>query len=152
MKKEIGKIAITASILAFLDQITKHFAIKNLETPNRIIKGFFELEYTENTGMAFGLPMPYYILLFGGIILLGVILYLASKEFNLKIFTAWFSVALIAGGAIGNIIDRIVNGFVVDFIAIWKWPNFNLADLFITTGILLLIIFYAKIKNDERKN
>lgn len=150
MKTHIGRILIIASLLAFLDQLSKYFVIKYLAVPYHIIDNFLFLEYSENRGIAFGLPMPYYFSIFGGVLLMGVILYMATKELNLKLFLGRFAVALIIGGAIGNIIDRIVNGFVVDFIGIWKWPNFNLADSFITVGVLLIIVFYGKIKTDER--
>ncbi len=142
---------ILASIFALIDQISKYIAVKHLETPVSLIGEIFMLEYTENPGMAFGLPMPYWILLFGSIFLLILIIFIAKKELDLSKFPARFSVALIVGGALGNIIDRIVNGYVVDFIKIWRWPNFNVADIFITVGILLIIIFYARIRGDEQR-
>lgn len=146
-----GQMLILASVLALIDQITKYIAVKYLETPVSLIGEIFMFEYTENPGMAFGLPMPYWILLPGSIFLLILIIFIAKKELDLSKFPARFSVALIVGGALGNIIDRIVNGYVIDFIKIWRWPNFNVADIFITVGILLIIIFYARIKNDEQR-
>ena len=151
MKKMFGQILILASVLALADQTTKWVAVRHLETPVSLVGDIFMLEYTENTGMAFGLPMPYGILLFGSIFLLILIGFIAKKELDLRKLTARLAVALVMGGALGNIIDRIVNGYVIDFIKIWKWPNFNVADIFITAGILLIIIFYAKIRNDEQR-
>lgn len=152
MKKQMGKVLIMASIFALIDQFTKWLAVKHLESPIRIIWDFFMLEYAENKGMAFGIPLHSGVLLAISVFLLAVIIYIANRELKLDVFLSRFCAALIIGGALGNIIDRIVNGYVVDFIKIWKWPNFNLADVFIVVGILLTIIFYGKIVNDERKN
>ena len=52
---------------------------------------------------------------------------------------------LVAGGALGNLFDRVMHGYVIDYIAIWKWPVFNLADAAIFVGAVLLVIFYDKI-------
>jgi signal peptidase II len=149
MKEKIGEIAIMAAFLALLDQISKALIVKYLDAPYGIINGILQFEYAENTGMAFGISMPYPVLIVASVILLAILPYVWSKEFDVRRPMARITIALILGGALGNIIDRIINGYVVDFIAIWKWPNFNLADLFITIGILLTIIFYAKIKHDE---
>lgn len=152
MKEKIGEIAIIAAFLALLDQISKVLIVKYLDAPYGIINGILQIEYAENTGMAFGISMPYPVLIVASIILLAVLPYVWAKEFDIRRPMARITIAFILGGAMGNMIDRIVNGYVVDFIAIWKWPNFNLADVFIIVGILLTIIFYAKMKNDERKN
>jgi len=140
MKKYLGHVLILASFFAFLDQISKYFVLKYLNSPQ------FLLEYSENMGIAFGIPMPKIFLTFGSLLLVFVIIYFNFKELYMKKPLSRIALSLIVGGAIGNIIDRFTHGFVVDFIAIWKWPNFNLADSFITVGILLIIVFYAKIK------
>ena len=146
MKKTLGKILIGASILAFLDQFTKYLIQKNLSETYYIFGDFFRLEYSENFGVAFGFPIPFFLLVGLNIILIAAIIFFAAKELNLKNPMAKISISLILGGAIGNLIDRFANGFVVDFIGVYKWPNFNLADIFITVGVLLLLVFYAKIK------
>ena len=152
MKKMMGQTLILASILAFIDQLTKNLAVKHLDSPIKIIGEFFILEYAENKGMAFGISMPPKILLILSLALFVFIIYLAARELNLNLFLSRLCAALVIGGALGNIIDRIVNGYVVDFIKIWKWPNFNFADVFIVAGILLTIVFYAKVIGDERKS
>lgn len=152
MKKMMGKILILASIFAFIDQFTKSLAVKHLDTPKSLIGDFFMLEYAENEGMAFGIQVPPFLILTLSILLLALIIYLALRELNLNFWLTRMCVALVIGGALGNIIDRVVNGYVVDFIKIWKWPNFNFADIFIVVGILLTVIFYAKVVSNERKN
>lgn len=156
MKKHFSQILILAAFLALLDQISKWLIIKYVATPYVLIEGILELQYTQNTGIAFGIPIPYYILIALTILLIFFIIYFAKKELNLNAIISRIGTAFIIGGALGNLIDRLSNGYVIDFISVWKWPNFNLADSLITIGILLLIIFYGKIKklnkiHDRRK-
>jgi len=131
MKKSL----ILAAALILLDQLTKYMAaIYSFET------------YSENTGVAFGLPVPYILLIIINIALVVVILGWAHKDLKTKNPIAQSAIALIIAGGLGNLIDRITQGYVVDFISIWIWPTFNFADIYIVVGILLLIIFYAKIR------
>ncbi len=146
MKKYIGKVLILASILAFFDQLSKSFVVKNLTEDLTILKDFFVLQYSENQGIAFGLPVPKTLLICLNIILIFVILYYSFTELDIKKRLSTIAPALVIGGGLGNLIDRIANGYVVDFISIWKWPNFNLADVFICSGVLVLLAFYGKIK------
>jgi signal peptidase II len=125
---------LALSILAIiLDQASKFWVVENFT-------------YTRNPGIAFGLPITGTTVIVLNLILLAVLAHLACKEINLKKPLAQVASALILGGAIGNIIDRFHYGYVVDFISIGFWPNFNLADAFITTGVLLLLVFYGRIK------
>lgn len=146
MKKYIGKVLILASILAFFDQLSKSFVVKNLTEDLTVLKDFFVLQYSENQGIAFGLPVPKTLLICLNIILIFVILYYSFTELDIKKRLSTIAPALVIGGGLGNLIDRIANGYVVDFISIWKWPNFNLADVFICSGVLVLLAFYGKIK------
>lgn len=156
MRKHFRQILILAAFLALLDQISKWLIIKYLATPYILIGNILKLEYSQNTGIAFGIPIPYYILIALTILLIFFIIYFARNEINLNAIISRIGTAFIIGGALGNLIDRLTNGYVIDFISVWKWPNFNLADSLITIGILLLIIFYGKIKklkkiDDRRK-
>lgn len=152
MKKRIFTISGGIVLLIFLDQFSKYLAQKYLTNAYSIISNFFELEYSQNTGIAFGIDVPYLILIILGFILIAVVIYVFVKEFKLEEKISQLAMMLIIGGAIGNLIDRFLRGFVVDFIAIWKWPNFNLADIYISTGILLMIIFYGKIRKVNKKH
>lgn len=146
MKKSLGLILIFSSFLGLLDQISKYLIVKYLKTPLQIINNFFKLEYSENTGIAFGIPIPHFAILVLNLFLICFVIYFAFKELNLSLKATKLALSLLLGGAMGNIIDRLTNGYVVDFISISRWPNFNLADTFITTAILLIILFYGKIK------
>jgi signal peptidase II len=145
MKKYLISVASISVILILLDQLTKYFAQKYIEN-YKIINGVFSLEYTENTGIAFGIEVPQLLVVAGSIIIIPIVFFTIYKELSPSHRITKISSSLIVGGALGNVIDRILNGFVVDFISVWKWPNFNLADTFIVVGILLIICFYGKIK------
>lgn len=125
-------------ILVLLDQLVKRLIID------------FKLQYTQNTGIAFGIPLNKALLIIGSVILIAAVIIIAKKELNLAKEISRVSVSLILAGAFGNLIDRVFRGYVIDFISIWKWPNFNLADAFIVVGILLLIIFYKKCRIPSR--
>lgn len=132
MKKNLGKILLFASVFAFLDQVSKYLVQK------------YELEYTQNTGVAFGIKIPFIAIL--TLILIPVIIYIALKELDLNNKITKISIGLILAGALGNLIDRLSRGFVIDFITVPFWPSFNFADIYISTGVLMIVIFYGKIK------
>lgn len=134
-----------------LDYVTKIAAINGLkgQADREIIEGFFTLSYLENRGAAFGIFQGrVYLLAFVTIIVMGFLFYHYLKEKNpSKLFI--FSHGLILTGAFGNLVDRLRYGFVVDFIS-WHWkdiyyfPTFNMADIFVTVGTGLLIIYIFK--------
>ncbi len=134
-----------------LDYMTKIWASNTLKgLPDiEVIKGFFTLSYLENRGAAFGIFQgKVYLLAMVTIIVMGFLFYHYLKEKNpSKLFI--FSHGLILTGAFGNLLDRLRYGFVVDFIS-WHWkeayyfPTFNMADIFVTVGTGLLIIYIFK--------
>ena len=117
-------------LLIILDQLTKILTFK---------KSFFIINYTTNTGAAFGIFQGFNtILIFiSFLVILFIILYLKRAKQHLPLI-------LILSGIIGNLIDRILLGFVRDFIDIRIWPVFNLADFYITIGALILILHAYK--------
>ena len=108
-----------------------------------VIKGFFYIGYTKNTGAAWGIFSGHteYLAIFSVVATLGLIYMLLLMKRGL----AAFSVALVIAGAIGNAIDRIRLGFVIDFIDTYifgyDFPTFNIADSAITVGMILLLIY-----------
>ncbi len=134
-----------------LDYGTKIWAINALkgQTDIEIIKGFFTLSYLENKGAAFGIFQGrVYLLAIVTIVVMGFLFYHYLREKTpSKLFI--FSHGLILTGAFGNLIDRLRYGYVVDFIT-WHWreayyfPTFNMADVFVTVGTGLLIIYIFK--------
>jgi len=144
-------------ILVLIDRLTKSLAVTHLmgQEPIPIIKGVFELQYLENRGMAFGLFQEQRIFFVVTTILilgaLGFCYYLipdTKKYIPLKIVGVF-----IYAGAIGNFIDRMVNGFVVDFFyfKLINFPIFNMADIYVTGSgfvLFILVLFYYKGEND----
>lgn len=141
-------------MIIILDQVTKSLAIKHLKAsdPVIIIDGVFEFVYVENRGAAFGILQDKRI--FFIIITLIVISFLAIYAYKYSHQLTTFSnitLAMLIGGAAGNLIDRIRYGFVVDFIKVdlirsYNFPVFNIADIFIVISTILLayIILFDK--------
>ena len=139
-------IGIIFTIVA-LDQWSKCM-IKtsyNLYQSEPIIEGFFYFTYVTNDGMAFGLSFPggKTLLLIVTLILTGVIMWMLWKEKNSHNLIR-YGLTLILAGAIGNMIDRILYGKVVDFLDImignFNWYIFNVADSAVTSGMILFIL------------
>lgn len=146
-------ITILSIIFILLDQVSKYIVINYLNKDIEIIKNFFYLIYTKNNGAAFSILTGKRILLIVVTIsiIIGIINYIRKNKTNKKIEILSFS--LIIGGSIGNLIDRIVRGYVVDFISVkifnYNFPIFNIADSFICIGVfLLLFVSFRK----ERKS
>ena len=142
MKK---KIIIISSIVVILDQLLKLLVRNSLMGIEKdIIPGFFYLTGVKNTGGAFSILSNNTVLLaiIGIIVLIGIIYYLNKKEINNNFEMIAYSILI--GGIIGNFIDRIVFSGVYDYIGLifgsYYYPVFNLADIGIVIGIIMLII------------
>ncbi len=146
MKKFLGRTLTLASILALLDQISKKIVLENLQNLPLEITDFFRLTYSENPGIAFGFKLPQPFLIVLTFVLVFAVLYIVKTDLKINHPLTQLSIALIIGGGMGNLIDRLLYGHVTDFISFWNYPIFNLADIFITTGVLLAVAFYGKIK------
>lgn len=137
---------IITIVLVLLDIISK-LLIKNyleLYQSIKVINNFLNITYVRNTGAAWSLfnDMSFMVLGISMIIILGIILYIYKhRPYNIN---EKISYSLILGGAIGNFIDRVLYGYVVDFIDIkifsYDYPIFNLADVFIVLGVIILMI------------
>lgn len=140
------RILIISIIFAFLDQLTKYIAVSQLDQPYSLIASFFTLRLEKNFGIAFSIPVPSMIVLVFTVLFLLWGFWWAKREFKINKLEAYVSLGFIGGGAIGNLIDRVHYGYVIDFVSIWKWPVFNLADVGIFIGVLGILLFYGKIK------
>lgn len=125
-----------------------------------IIPKILNLKYVENTGAAFGIlsSKPLLITIFNILILLTLTIYVLIKIKDFYKSRYFFSIILIISGGFGNIIDRMINGYVTDYFefAFISFPVFNFADIFITVGAFLLIVkllidFIKENKKDEIK-
>lgn len=151
IKKEIkimrSMLAI-AAFAVFLDQLTKALVRKAVAFRGtiRVIEGWFHLTYAENSGMAFGMLRGWNpVLIFVSIFAI-VFIFVYYRQFKSN---GWMrvSLGLLLGGALGNLVDRVIFGHVTDFIRVrwwfinyrW-WPSFNIADACVCVGAAMLII------------
>ncbi len=142
--------------IIFIDQISKYSAIKYLKDkrPLKVIENFFQFNYVENRGAAFGIlehKRLFFIII--TLIILAFISFYLIKNYNSLSIYAKLSLSMLIGGATGNLIDRIRFGYVVDFISFkvkryYSFPVFNIADIFIvlSTFFIVIIILFDKIE------
>jgi signal peptidase II len=139
-------VALIAVSVAVLDQLTKWLVVRFIgsEESRVVISGFFSLVNWSNTGAAWGMFQNYNLVLAVISLLTVLALYLFRRSFPLSRWGSRIAFGLIVGGIIGNLIDRIRVGYVIDFlffyIGQYHWPAFNVADSAICVGVGLYII------------
>lgn len=149
------KVFLIIPVALVVDQISKAMIVgkMSLYSPSHpIIGDFFRLTYIQNRGAAFGLnlgsPLLHTIV---SIVALGVLVWMFWKLPRKDVLLR-FALALVLGGALGNIVDRIRFNAVIDFfdvgIGTLRWPIFNFADSFVTIGIGLLALGYSRRPQD----
>jgi signal peptidase II len=159
-KLRIGLAAAVTGLL--LDQATKLLIVHHLIYGDQIevIEGFFYLTHVRNPGAAFGLfataPAEWRVFFFIGIsfVALGIIVSFFRKLAPGDRLPA-LALGMISGGAVGNLIDRIFRGEVVDFLhfRLWQgysWPDFNIADSLIVVGVALLVLELLATEGESR--
>ena len=142
------KIFIVSIFLIILDFISKLLIINFLKVDLFLIPNFLYLTFVTNTGTFWGLFSNiniFFMIL--SIIVLSLLIYIITVKTTLnKLNTILYS--LVISGIIGNLIDRIIRGYVVDFIGIkmfnYNFPIFNFADIYIVIGVLLFILIGEK--------
>ncbi|NIM15385.1 MAG: signal peptidase II [Candidatus Aminicenantes bacterium] len=151
--KNKKKYVVIFSLIIILDQASK-IVIQSIFNDNpykviHVIKNFFLIRYVENKGAVWGIfsqssntIIPKLITIFSLAALVIVIYFFLKLES--KCAFELTSLSFIIGGAVGNLIDRLKQGYVVDFLEVYvknfRWPTFNVADSFISIGVILLII------------
>ncbi len=155
-----GLLALLAGTIIVIDQVTKLSIMQSMRLHESIpiVQDFFSLTYIRNPGAAFGLlagsSNAFRMVFFGvtsliALGLLGTILFRLPE----KDWVGQLSIAGVLGGAIGNLIDRLRYGEVIDFLDVYvnsyHWPAFNVADSAISVGVVFLIIHFAFEKKDE---
>lgn len=148
-----GMAIFMVIVCILLDQWTKHIAITHLKNqePIVLIKGVFELFYLENKGAAFGLfqNKKLFFVISALLILFLIVRFYSRVPLNRHFLPLRVCAVMLAGGAIGNVIDRLYLGYVVDFFyfKLIDFPVFNVADIFVTVSMFLLIfliLFFYK--------
>jgi signal peptidase II len=148
------------AIIVVLDRLTKIIVDRSMPLHHSvpIIDGLFNLTYVRNTGAAFGIfagsheafRLPFLILV--SILALGFVVVMLKRlrDEATGLITA---LAFIIGGALGNLVDRVLYGEVIDFLDFYwshyHWPAFNLADSCITVGVLITLYYLIQAKGDD---
>lgn len=139
-------IIILSIIFLIVDQITKILVVNSLVPGENIeiIKNIFNIIYTNNTGAAFSILLGKRIfLIVVAVLIIGVLLYYIKRN-KIEKKIDIIALSFIIGGSLGNLIDRIVRGYVIDFISIkignYNFPIFNVADILIVIGVFLLLL------------
>jgi len=149
---------IIAVLLIVVDQVTKYLALTNLKPIGTMVflEGFMDFTFVENRGVAFGLfsEQRWPILILTTAITIGLIWYYLNLPKAKAYHWVRVALVLIFSGAVGNIIDRFVRGYVVDFFefTFFSWPVFNVADIYVVVGVVLMafmIMFVIK-ETDEK--
>lgn len=144
--KKLFIIFLSAFLVIFLDQLSKFIIRGSLKLNESIpvIKNIFHITYVTNTGSFFGILKGFQLpLIFFSLFVIGVIFYYIGKiKENDKLLQIF--IGFILGAVIGNLIDRVIFGNVIDFLDFRIWPVFNIADSFITISIVFLIIYLWK--------
>ncbi len=146
-------MAVAAGVVLVLDQLTKLWVVSNIipRGSREIIEGFARLRYTENTGAAFGLFQGWTGVLSVLAVVVVVAIVASAQRVGSGSRTSMLALGLVTGGAIGNLIDRVRLGYVVDFIevyaarvnvnnTVYTFPVFNVADSAISIGVILLLL------------
>ncbi|MGI9557260.1 MAG: signal peptidase II [Solirubrobacterales bacterium] len=134
-------VAAVAALVVAADQALKAAVVSEVAAGDRIeVFSFFGIVFTRNRGIAFGLlgDAQEWLVIAVTLVALGVLLLVFTRAAVGRM--GWIGVGLVAGGALGNLADRVRDGSVVDFIKFDLWPAFNLADAAITVGVILLLL------------
>ena len=139
-------------LLLGLDQWSKQWAITHLEGAGTVpaLPGLFNFDFLPN-GMLSGKQTL--LIAATAVMLLAIIIYMVAKRKKMANM-AFLSLILVVSGGVGNLIDRVAQGYVVDFIrfAFWnRFPTFNVADIAITVGVALLVIYILFIDGKKEK-
>lgn len=133
-------------ILIFIDQISK-FLIIHINLNTTIIKNVLEITYVENRGGAFGVGQnSTFMFIITNVVVLGLIIRFIYLQRELIDKTTLNMLLAILAGGFSNLIDRLTRGFVIDFINIFpfvNFPKFNIADMYITIGWVILALIFA---------
>ena len=157
MKKKIYLCFILIIIFILLDQLSKLLIIDSFNVNDKLIliDNFLKFYYIKNTGISFGiLNNQRFIIIILTLFIIMYVVYdtIKSSKSNIRLFCS----SLIIGGALGNLIDRVFRGYVIDFISFTLFKKemaiFNMADIFITIGIFIYIYILIMEGKNERNS
>jgi signal peptidase II len=138
-------------LLVAVDQAVKIFVAQTMRLGESIPvwAGVFHITYIENPGAAFGMfANQRWVFILAGVVVIAALCVMYRRISNLQGFARW-GTALLMGGAVGNLIDRVRLGSVIDFFDFRIWPVFNIADIGICVGVACLM--YALLQDGEKE-
>ena len=149
---------ILTVILVAAEQFSKYIALTRIKPVGNItfIKGFMDFTFVENRGAAFGIlnGARWLFVIITIAVTVVIIYYIAKKMPKTKEYKFLpLSLMLILAGAWGNAIDRLIRGYVVDYFefTFFSWPVFNVADIYVVVGTVLLAVLLIFVIKDEKK-
>ncbi|HSP65677.1 MAG TPA: signal peptidase II [Candidatus Deferrimicrobium sp.] len=139
-RRQLWVLLGTAALVFLLDHLTKWLVTQNIALGDQVpATGPITIHHIENRGAAFGLfPQMQFIFLAVAGAVAGYIL-VAGRRFGPGVFPQVL-LGMVLGGALANAVDRVIQGYVVDFIDLQRWPVFNVADMAIVSGILIGVL------------
>ena len=153
------RVLFVSAILVLADQVSKTIVVRTMSLYESIpiIPNFFHFTYITNDGMAFGIDFPFGYFIFSSVsLLLTLFLFWYLWSVRNHSIVIRLGLAMIIAGAIGNLIDRLMLGEVIDFLDFmirdFHWYVFNLADSYVTVGMVLLLIDSIILEKKEKFN
>jgi len=145
---KVGAIAALAFLVMALDEVIKILALKKLPSEGSFELGsVIDVALHKNYGIAFNIPLPAWLTIGITLILIGLFTFILIRSISKRPDLAAAS-AIIVAGAIGNLIDRLIYGYAVDYIILFTRSAINLSDVLILIGVLLMI-FSGRAKNKQ---
>jgi signal peptidase II len=142
-KSNMSKLFSTVGIILFIDYLTKSKILLLTDNPWWLIPDKLGLNVVYNPGIAFSLPLGGNLAIFTSLSIV-LLLFFYFFKYTRRNFHARIGFGMVIGGALGNVFDRISYGSVIDFIQIYWYPVFNVADIFITAGFLWIIVYHKR--------
>lgn len=153
MDKGIATMVVMAALVVAADQLTKLWVSRALDPGQSVqVAGIFHISYVTNTGAAFGILRGQSMLLTVAALVVVAALLIFYRQFASISPVTRISLGLVLGGSLGNLVDRLRLGHVVDFLDFTYWPSFNVADSSIVVGEILLVysvLFLMSRKKDS---
>jgi len=145
----IFKVISISSLVLIVDRLTKYILFRNLSEGEsvKVVPGFFHITLVLNSGAAFGLFKGRSLFFTVSTILVIIFICLYVWRGGCKDLLVLTALSLILGGAAGNLIDRVLFGYVIDFLDFRIWPVFNIADASITIGAFILAIRLIRLRS-----
>jgi signal peptidase II len=140
----LGPALVVAAAVLAADQLSKALARAAIDPGERVdLPAGIELVRVSNEGIAFGMldGIGAPLIAIAALLFTGLLAYFLVADGQRGL---WLPVGLLAGGAVGNLLDRVRDGAVTDFLDLPAWPAFNLADVAITAGVVLLLLTYLR--------